>query len=170
MKERLVIGGLVLLALTALKKPELFRTLARKLKLVLFDDDRPVIRVRTGSLDVECWHSEFSADSGEWDHVHKYGKTPGRPEIVAIAYGANGEMWPGIGKKVVVTYDTGSPGKSSVTFQARPSDYVRIKTVGNLKKQSDTLLQDGASNVTITSLEVDQKGPLFAVKDLLIFV
>lgn len=168
MKERLVVGGLVLLALTALKKPELFRTLARKLKLVLFDDDRPVIRVRTGSLDVECCDSEFSTiGTDEWEHVPKKGKTSGRPEVAVVAFGA-GQIWAHHGKKVVVAYDAVGLG-SSVTFHARHGGNVRIKAVGNLKKQSDTLLQDVASNVTITSLEVDHNGPTFAVEEVLIF-
>lgn len=162
MKGRFIVGGLVLLTLAAIKRPDLIRRIVDKF-LALFED-RPTIRVRTGSLDVDAHRSEFAeVDRGEWEHVHGGGRPSGRPEVTVIAYGLHKQRWTMPGKKVELTYDAGGVA-SSVTFKARQGDYVQIKAQGNLKKISATRLQDTAPDVTITGLKVDHQPAPFAVQ------
>lgn len=131
----------------------------------MIDEDRPVIRVRTGSpLKVSAFKSEFSDGTGDWDHKDPGGPGGVKGTFTVVAFGPNGEFWTKKGSRAQVTYctvqgDCTSSNESWVTFQAKSGEFVKVKAHGALAKQSKWLLQDPASDCKITALSVASNGP-----------
>lgn len=134
MKLRLLVAGLSLLALAQVVKDPEFR---RALKRLFFSDpDRPVIRVRNGSVKVIAEHGSFTAvpsKTDEWDHAHTGKKKP--EEFVVIVRGANEPCWAGCAKKLTVAYRTSGnkEAKCSLENEKKGTDFfIRVKAKGKL--------------------------------------